>query len=214
MIPLRPCSLAVRRNLPVYLASWKIAPALAMGNTVVLKPSEITPRTASMIAEICSEIGLPAGVFNIVQGYGWDAGQALCEHPDVNLISFTGGTVTGRKVAATAAPMFKKLSLELGGKNATIVMADCDFGLTVKGAVRAAFTNQGQVCLAGSRIFIEDSICQCAHRTHPLRYCERAVCFLALSHTVPLSLSHSLSLTPVRLQTTNLLPLCWKRSNW
>lgn len=156
------CAL-VRRNLPVYLASWKIAPALAMGNTVVLKPSEITPRTASMIAEICSEVGLPAGVFNIVQGYGWDAGQALCEHPDVNLISFTGGTVTGRKVAATAAPMFKKLSLELGGKNATIVMADCDFNLTVKGAVRAAFTNQGQVCLAGSRIFIEDSICQCAH---------------------------------------------------
>jgi acyl-CoA reductase-like NAD-dependent aldehyde dehydrogenase len=210
--------LAARRNLPVYLASWKIAPALAMGNTVVLKPSEITPRTASMIAEICSEVGLPAGVFNIVQGYGWDAGQALCEHPDVNLISFTGGTVTGRKVAATAAPMFKKLSLELGGKNATIVMADCDFDLTVKGAVRAAFTNQGQVCLAGSRIFIEDSICQCAHRTHHCISVSVAAVVSgsgwALSHTVPLSLSHSPSLTPVRLQTTNLLPPCWRRSNW
>jgi aminomuconate-semialdehyde/2-hydroxymuconate-6-semialdehyde dehydrogenase len=95
-------------NLPIYLLSWKVAPALAMGNTVVAKPSEITPRSASMLAEIIAEAGVPAGVFNVVHGYGWDAGQALCEHPDVNLISFTGGTVTGKKVAATAAPMVSK----------------------------------------------------------------------------------------------------------
>jgi len=145
-------------NLPIYLLSWKVAPALAMGNTVVAKPSEITPRTAHKLAMLAKEVGIPDGVLNIVHGYGWDAGQALCEHPDVNLISFTGGTVTGRKVAATAAPMFKKLSLELGGKNATVVFADCDWEKTVAGTARAAFTNQGQVCLAGSRIFIEESI--------------------------------------------------------
>lgn len=145
-------------NLPIYLLSWKVAPALAMGNVVIAKPSELTPRSASMLAEICSEVGLPAGVLNIVHGLGGDAGQALCEHPDVNLVSFTGGTVTGRRVAATAAPLFKKLSLELGGKNATIVFDDCDFEMTVKGAARAAFTNAGQVCLAGSRIFVQDAL--------------------------------------------------------
>jgi len=156
--PVGVCGLITPWNLPIYLLSWKVAPALAMGNTVVAKPSEITPRSASMLAEIVKEAGVPDGVFNIVHGYGWDAGQALCEHEDVALISFTGGTATGRRVAATAAPMFKKLSLELGGKNATIVFGDCDFASTVAGAVRAAFTNQGQVCLAGSRIFVQDSI--------------------------------------------------------
>jgi len=152
------CGLITPWNLPIYLLSWKVAPALAMGNTVVAKPSELTPRSASMLAEIMAEVGIPAGVFNIVHGLGADAGQALCEHPDVDLISFTGGTVTGKRVAATAAPLFKKLSLELGGKNATVVFADADFDLAVKGAVRAAFTNQGQVCLAGSRIFVEQAI--------------------------------------------------------
>ena len=133
-------------------------PALAMGNTIVAKPSEITPRSAGILAEICQTVGLPNGVFNLVHGLGAGAGQSICEHPDINLISFTGGTVTGRRVAATAAPLFKKLSLELGGKNATIVFADCDWELSVKGAVRAAFTNQGQVCLAGSRVLIERPI--------------------------------------------------------
>jgi aminomuconate-semialdehyde/2-hydroxymuconate-6-semialdehyde dehydrogenase len=156
--PVGVCGLITPWNLPVYLLSWKVAPALAMGNTVVAKPSELTPRSANLLAEIIQKAGVPDGVFNIVHGYGGDAGQALCEHPDVDLISFTGGTATGRRVAATAAPMFKKLSLELGGKNATIVFADCDFEHTVKGAVRAAFTNQGQVCLAGSRIFVQEDI--------------------------------------------------------
>ena len=111
-------------NLPLYLLSWKIAPAIVMGNTVVAKPSELTPLTANLLAEVIHEIGLPQGVVNIVHGLGHEAGQTIVSHPKVNLISFTGGTITGKKVAETAAPMFKKLSLELGGKNATIVLDD------------------------------------------------------------------------------------------
>jgi len=145
-------------NLPVYLLSWKTAPALAMGNTVVAKPSELTPLSADPFAKVLTEAGLPAGVFNVVHGLGGEAGQALVEHPDVKAVSFTGGTVTGRKVAATAAPMLKTLSLELGGKNPTLVFADCDLDATVEGVVRSAFTNTGQICLCGSRILVEASI--------------------------------------------------------
>jgi aminomuconate-semialdehyde/2-hydroxymuconate-6-semialdehyde dehydrogenase len=142
-------------NLPIYLASWKIAPALATGNTVVCKPSEVTPLSAGLLAEVVHDIGLPAGVFNLVHGFGPEAGQRLVEHPDVPGISFTGGTATGKIVGATAASRFKKLSLELGGKNASIVFADCDLESTIEGVARAAFANQGQICLCGSRILVE-----------------------------------------------------------
>jgi len=145
-------------NLPIYLLSWKVAPALAMGNTVIAKPSELTPLSAAYLAQIIHDAGLPAGVFNLVHGYGNEAGHSIVSHQDVSLISFTGGTETGKTVASTAASMFKKLSLELGGKNATIVFGDCNFSEAVDGTFRAAFTNQGQVCLSGSRVFIEDTI--------------------------------------------------------
>ncbi len=145
-------------NLPLYLLSWKTAPALAMGNCVVAKPSELTPLTASALAEIFAEIDAPAGCFNLVHGLGAEVGQSIVEHPQIAGISFTGGTSTGKQVAATAAPMFKKLSLELGGKNPTIVFADCDFDETIEGVTRASFANQGQVCLCGSRLLIERSI--------------------------------------------------------
>lgn len=156
--PLGVVGLITPWNLPLYLLTWKTAPALAMGNTLIAKPSELTPLTAHALAEILDEVGLPPGVFNLVQGYGAEVGQALVEHPRVKAISFTGGTVTGARVAATAAPQFKKLSLELGGKNPTLVFADCDLEQTLDGVVRAGFTNQGQVCLCGSRILIEESI--------------------------------------------------------
>ncbi|HET7570904.1 MAG TPA: aldehyde dehydrogenase [Gammaproteobacteria bacterium] len=145
-------------NLPLYLFTWKIAPALAAGNCVVAKPSEITPATAALFGQICEEAGLPPGVLNIVHGRGAGIGQALVEHPKISAISFTGGTVTGANIARTAAPMFKKLSLELGGKNPTLVFADCDFDAALDGAVKAAFSNQGEICLCGSRILIEDSL--------------------------------------------------------
>lgn len=145
-------------NLPLYLLSWKVAPALLMGNTIVAKPSEMTPLTAALMCEVASEIGLPPGVLNVVHGFGPEAGQAILEHPLIGAISFTGGTTTGRHVAATAAPMFKKLSLELGGKNATIVLDDVDLDSAVEGAIRAGFTNGGQVCLCGSRILVHSSI--------------------------------------------------------
>lgn len=145
-------------NLPLYLLSWKVAPALGMGNAVVAKPSELTPLTASALAEIVAEVGLPPGAFNLVHGLGPEAGQALVEHPRVAGVSFTGGTATGARVAATAAPVFKKLSLELGGKNPTLVFTDADLDRAVEGAVRAAFTNQGQVCLCGSRLLVERSV--------------------------------------------------------
>ncbi|WP_317164521.1 aldehyde dehydrogenase [Pontibacter fetidus] len=142
-------------NLPLYLFTWKIAPALAAGNCVVAKPSEVTPMTAYLLSEICIEAGLPAGVLNIVHGYGHKVGAAITAHPKVPVISFTGGTATGKTIAATAAPMFKKLSLELGGKNPNIIFADCDFSNTLHTTIHSSFANQGQICLCGSRIFIE-----------------------------------------------------------
>jgi aminomuconate-semialdehyde/2-hydroxymuconate-6-semialdehyde dehydrogenase len=145
-------------NLPLYLLSWKVAPALVMGNCIIAKPSELTPLTANLLAEVIHEIGLPKGVFNLIHGYGHECGQALVEHSNINLISFTGGTSTGKIVAKTAAPMFKKLSLELGGKNATIILKDADLNSNMENIVRSAFLNQGQVCLCGSRILVHESI--------------------------------------------------------
>jgi aminomuconate-semialdehyde/2-hydroxymuconate-6-semialdehyde dehydrogenase len=142
-------------NLPLYLLTWKIAPALAAGNCVIAKPSELAPVSAGLFAELCIEAGLPPGVLNILHGRGSGIGQAIVEHPQVGAISFTGGTRTGAAIAQAAAPTFKKLSLELGGKNPTIVFADCDFERTLSGVARAAFTNQGQVCMCGSRILVE-----------------------------------------------------------
>ena len=142
-------------NLPLYLFSWKIAPALAAGNTVVAKPSEVTPMTAYLLAEVCIEAGLPDGVLNIVHGLGHEVGEAMVKHPNVKAISFTGGTQTGKAIASIAAPMFKKLSLELGGKNPNIIFADCDFEDMLNTTLRSSFANQGQICLCGSRIFIE-----------------------------------------------------------
>jgi aminomuconate-semialdehyde/2-hydroxymuconate-6-semialdehyde dehydrogenase len=145
-------------NLPLYLFTWKIAPALATGNCVVAKPSEVTPMTAFLLGEICIEAGLPKGVLNIVHGLGTTTGQAIIEHPDIKAISFTGGTATGAHIAKVAAPMFKKLSLELGGKNPNIIFADCDYDDMLDTTVRSSFANQGQICLCGSRIFVEASI--------------------------------------------------------
>lgn len=145
-------------NLPLYLFTWKIAPALAAGNTVVAKPSEITPYTAYMLSRICQEAGLPKGVLNIVHGKGPRAGAAIVQHPGIKAISFTGGTKTGAWIASTAAPHFKKLSLELGGKNPHIVFADADYDKALQMAKRAAFANQGQICLCGSRMYIQRSI--------------------------------------------------------
>jgi aminomuconate-semialdehyde/2-hydroxymuconate-6-semialdehyde dehydrogenase len=147
-------------NLPLYLFTWKVAPALATGSTVVAKPSELTPTTAHLLTEICQEVGLPAGVFNVVQGYGNKVGAALVGHPAVPTISFTGGTVTGAEIAKAAAPMFKKLTLELGGKNPTIIFADAEPQEAIQASLRAAFDNQGEICLCGSRIFVEEPIYQ------------------------------------------------------
>ena len=145
-------------NLPLYLLSWKVAPAIGMGNAVICKPSELTPMSADLLMRVIDEVGLPPGVVNLVHGDGVGSGAPLVAHSDVDLVSFTGGTTTGEKVAASAAPSFKKLSLELGGKNASIVFADCDMESTVAGVVRAGFLNQGQICLCGSRILVENSI--------------------------------------------------------
>ncbi len=145
-------------NLPLYLFTWKIAPAIAAGNCVVAKPSEVTPMTAYLLGEICREAGLPKGVLNIVHGLGTTAGQAIVAHPNIKAISFTGGTQTGAHIARVAAPMFKKLSLELGGKNPNIIFADCDYDDMLETTVRSSFANQGQICLCGSRIFVEASI--------------------------------------------------------
>jgi len=145
-------------NLPLYLLSWKIAPALAAGNCVIAKPSEVTPYTAFLLSEICTEAGLPKGVLNIVHGLGTSTGKAIVEHPHIKAISFTGGTETGKFIAKTAAPMFKKLSLELGGKNPNIIFADCDYEKMLTTTLRSSFSNQGQICLCGSRIFVEASI--------------------------------------------------------
>ena len=145
-------------NLPLYLFTWKIAPAIAAGNCVVAKPSEVTPMTAYLLGKICNKAGLPKGVLNIVHGLGTTTGQAIVEHPNIKAISFTGGTVTGVHIAKTAAPLFKKLSLELGGKNPNIIFADCDYEDMLATTVRSSFANQGQICLCGSRIFVEASI--------------------------------------------------------
>ncbi len=145
-------------NLPLYLFTWKIAPALAAGNTVVGKPSEITPLTAYLFSGLCREAGLPPGVLNILHGSGASVGTPLVGHPQIKAVSFTGGTATGARIASIAAPQFKKMSLELGGKNPTLVFADCDFDTTVKEVARAAFSNQGQICLCGSRILVERPI--------------------------------------------------------
>jgi aminomuconate-semialdehyde/2-hydroxymuconate-6-semialdehyde dehydrogenase len=145
-------------NLPLYLFTWKIAPARAAGCTVVAKPSELTPMTAFLLASICQQAGLPEGVLNIVQGTGAKVGQAIVENSAVQLISFTGGTVTGKKIATTAAPVFKRLSLELGGKNPNIIFADADFEKALSTSVQSSFSNQGEICLCGSRILVERSI--------------------------------------------------------
>jgi aminomuconate-semialdehyde/2-hydroxymuconate-6-semialdehyde dehydrogenase len=145
-------------NLPLYLLSWKVAPALATGNTAVAKPSELAPLTAARLGELCTEAGLPPGVLNLVHGKGSSAGAALVTNPAVKTISFTGGTVTGRAIATTVAGEFKKLTLEMGGKNPAIVFADADLDQAVKGVVRAGFTNQGQICLCGSRVLVEESM--------------------------------------------------------
>jgi len=145
-------------NLPLYLFSWKIAPALAAGNCVIAKPSEITPYTAYLLGEIAQEAGLPNGVLNILHGLGARVGDAIIKHPEIKAISFTGGTKTGEYIAQTAAPMFKKLSLELGGKNPVIIFADCDFDDMLSTTIRSSFANQGQICLCGSRILVEKSI--------------------------------------------------------
>ena len=145
-------------NLPLYLFSWKIAPALAAGNCVIAKPSEITPYTAYLLGRIAHEAGMPAGVLNILHGTGPKVGDAIVKHPKIKAISFTGGTKTGEYIARTAGPMFKKLSLELGGKNANIIFADCDFDDMLSTTIRSSFANQGQICLCGSRIFVERPI--------------------------------------------------------
>jgi len=145
-------------NLPLYLFTWKIAPALATGNCVIAKPSEITPMTAFMLSDLCTQAGLPAGVLNIVHGLGPKVGNAMVSHPGIKAISFTGGTSTGKHIASVAAPMFKKLSLELGGKNPNIIFADCDFDKALKTTVNTSFLNQGEICLCGSRILVERPI--------------------------------------------------------
>jgi aminomuconate-semialdehyde/2-hydroxymuconate-6-semialdehyde dehydrogenase len=145
-------------NLPLYLFTWKIAPAIAAGCTVVAKPSEVTPMTAYLLSRLCIEAGLPAGVLNIVHGLGPKVGSAIVGHRDIKAISFTGGTKTGEEIARTAAPMFKKLSLELGGKNPNIIFADCNYDDMLETTLRSSFANQGQICLCGSRIFVERPI--------------------------------------------------------
>ena len=180
-------------NLPLYLFTWKIAPALAAGNCVIAKPSEVTPMTTFMLGEICNEAGLPKGVLNIVHGLGITAGKAIVEHPDIKAISFTGGTSTGAQIAKIAAPMFKKLSLELGGKNPNIIFADCDYKEMLETTVRSSFANQGQICLCGSRIFVESNIYEAFKKDfikkvkalnvgHPLNECTNIGALVSEAH--------------------------------
>jgi aminomuconate-semialdehyde/2-hydroxymuconate-6-semialdehyde dehydrogenase len=145
-------------NLPLYLFTWKVAPALAAGNTAVAKPSELTPMTAYLLTELCQQAGLPPGVLNVVHGHGSRAGAAIVAHPAIRTLSFTGGTVTGAEIARTAAPLFKKLTLELGGKNPNVICADADLDEAIAGSIRSSFENQGEICLCGSRIFAEASV--------------------------------------------------------
>jgi aminomuconate-semialdehyde/2-hydroxymuconate-6-semialdehyde dehydrogenase len=144
-------------NLPLYLFTWKIAPALAAGNCVIAKPSEVTPVTAFLLSKICKEAGLPDGVLNIIHGTGSGAGEAIVSHPEVKAISFTGSTRAGERIAGIAAPKFKKLSLELGGKNPNLIFADCDWEKMMRTSIQSSFSNQGEICLCGSRILIEES---------------------------------------------------------
>ncbi len=153
--PIGPVACISPWNLPLYLFSWKIAPALAAGCTVVAKPSEVTPMTSFLLSKIVMDAGLPPGVLNIIHGTGKEAGSAMVKHPGLHAISFTGGTKTGADIARVAAPMFKKLSLELGGKNPNIIFADCDFEEMMRTTLHSSFSNQGQICLCGSRIYIE-----------------------------------------------------------
>ena len=145
-------------NLPLYLFTWKIAPALAAGNCVIAKPSEVTPVTAFLLAKISKEAGLPDGVLNILFGTGNITGEAIVKHPDIKAISFTGSTTAGARIASLAAPVFKKLSLELGGKNPAIIFADCNWNKMMVETLRSSFSNQGEICLCSSRILIEESI--------------------------------------------------------
>lgn len=145
-------------NLPLYLFTWKIAPALAAGNCVIAKPSEVTPVSAFLLGRICKEAGLPDGVLNILHGTGPSCGEAIVAHPKIKAISFTGSTRAGKSIAAIAAPMFKKLSLELGGKNPNVIFADCNWEKMMQTTIQSSFSNQGQICLCGSRIIVEDSI--------------------------------------------------------
>lgn len=145
-------------NLPLYLFTWKVAPALAAGNCVIAKPSEVTPLTAYLLSEVFIDAGFPQGVFNVIHGHGHKAGKAIVSHPGIKAITFTGGTKTGKDIAAISAPMFKKLSLELGGKNPTIIFADCNYEEMLETTVKSSFTNQGEICLCGSRILVEKSI--------------------------------------------------------
>ncbi|KAB1066096.1 aldehyde dehydrogenase [Salibacter halophilus] len=145
-------------NLPLYLFTWKITPAIAAGNCVIAKPSEVTPMTAYLLSKICIEAGLPKGVLNIVHGYGHKVGNAITENDDIKAISFTGGTKTGQIIASKAATKFKKLSLELGGKNPNIIFEDCDFDKALSTSMLSSFANQGQICLCGSRIFVQKPI--------------------------------------------------------
>ncbi|MFP5386366.1 MAG: aldehyde dehydrogenase [Bacteriovoracia bacterium] len=145
-------------NLPLYLFTWKVAPALAAGCTVVAKPSEVTPMTAYLLGKICQEAGLPPGVLNIVHGLGQNVGAAISKDPAIRAISFTGSTATGKMIAQDAAQTMKRLHLEMGGKNANIIFSDCDFEKALETTVRSSFANQGQICLCGSRIFVERPI--------------------------------------------------------
>ena len=156
--PLGPVGCISPWNLPLYLFTWKIAPALITGNTVVAKPSELTPFTAFKFGEICKDAGLPAGVLNIIHGQGMTAGDALISHSGIKAISFTGGTATGKVIATKSAPMFKKLSLEMGGKNPAVVFSDCDYDAMLETVVKSSFSNQGQICLCSSRIMVEENI--------------------------------------------------------
>ena len=145
-------------NLPLYLFTWKIAPALAAGNCVISKPSEVTPMTGYLLSLICKEAGLPDGVLNIIHGTGPNCGSAIVAHPQIKAISFTGSTRAGKEIASVAAPMFKKISLELGGKNPNLIFADCNWEKMMRTTVQSSFSNQGQICLCGSRILVEESI--------------------------------------------------------
>ncbi|MGP9723466.1 aldehyde dehydrogenase family protein [Corynebacterium sp. AOP40-9SA-29] len=156
--PVGVCGMITPWNFPLLQASWKIAPAIAAGNTFVLKPAELTPHTAILIIDVLDKLGLPAGVANLVLGAGAEAGAPLSSHPDVDMVSFTGGLVTGQRIAAAAAPSIKKLALELGGKNPNVVFADADFDAAVDNALNAGFLDSGLVCSAGTRLIVEESI--------------------------------------------------------